>query len=181
MMKSAGQLVRRYSSALFELGLEGSVLPELRNQVQGLLSVLDKSYIDFLSSPRFSEAEKQQTFDVLVEKLGLSTMLTRFLKVLLENGRFSVVRPILSQVLSQADERLGIARVEVVSATSLSAAEIEQFQKAIASTLNKKVELTHSVDASLRAGTVIKLGNTIVDASLRAKLAVLKESLNAGV
>ena len=76
---------------------------------------------------------------------------------------------------------LGIARVELVTAHVVSVEEARQFEQALQQSLNKKIVLSQKVDESLKAGYLVRIGNTIVDASLKTRLQGLKEALSQGV
>lgn len=181
MMKSSGQIVRRYASALFELATETNTLTKMRDSVTSLRASLSTDTVEFFASPRYSDEAKVEIVTLLQQKLSLDEVLVRFLKLLLENRRITLVRDVLKSFLQLADDKLGIVRAEIVSASTLSTQEMTQFKQALTSTLKKEIEVTSSVDPSLKAGTIIKLGNTIVDASLRTRLANLKETLSVGV
>lgn len=181
MMKSSGQIIRRYATALFELSQEAGKLQEVRDQASVLVGAIDESVAEFFASPRFKESSKNEVIDALTAKMKLNDNLVKFLKLVVENGRAPVVKQVLASFLVRADAALGIARADIISATALEASEINKFKELLSTVLKKKVEIVHSVDPSLKAGSIIKLGNTIVDASLRTRLANLKDSLSVGV
>lgn len=181
MMKSSGQITRRYASALFELASESGKLAQIRDEVAGLNAALTAETVTFFASPRYKDEAKTEVLDLLQKQVKIDETLSRFLRVVLENKRIALVKQILSAFLSRADDQLGIARAEIISAAELDAQELNKFKELLTSALKKKVEITQKVDPTLKAGSIVKLGNTIVDASLRTRLANLKESLSVGV
>lgn len=181
MKKGFGQIVRRYATALYELASDAKQVAELRNEANIIAPAFEKSVIDFFVSPQFGTDKKREVLAALTEKMNLTKTMKMFLDLLLDNGRMAVAPMVLKSFVEQAEEALKIARVEIVSAQTMDAAEVNKMKEALTQSLARTVELTQSIDPSLKAGSVIKFGNTIVDASLRTRLASLKESLSVGV
>ena len=181
MKKSYGQIIRRYATALFELSVESQAVPLFVSDAKSILSLLDQNTLAMFKHPGYSVASKKEVLSLLSSSIHAQPLMVRFLDQVLENRRISVIREILQDFLTRADEYMGIKRVDIFSARPLSGEDLADFEKTLTQSLNKKVIITPKVDESLKAGYIVRIGNTIVDASLRSRLASIKESLSQGV
>jgi F-type H+-transporting ATPase subunit delta len=91
------------------------------------------------------------------------------------------VSEILGEFLSQTDIRLGVCRAELITARPVSQAQASEFEVHLGKCLNKKTILSSRIDTTLKAGYIVKIGNTLIDASLKTKLSRLKDTLIQGV
>ena len=110
-------------------------------------------------------------------QLGLSPMTTNLLKLLVEKQRFAAVLDIVDIFRERADELAGRVRVQVATAEPLNAAMKAEVKAAMATLTGKQVLLETSVDPSLIGGLVARVGDTVYDASLKARLSDLKHRL----
>ena len=181
MVKNSGQIIRRYATALFELTVENNVVKDVFSQVQLALSALSPDVVSMLVNPAYSDADKKDVIATLIKSIQADPVLKGFLELVQTNRRFIFLKEILKEFLVRADDHMGMTRVEIHSAKALSSTELGEFESSLSLALKRKVILTPKVDEALKAGYLIKIGNTIVDASLRSRLANLKESLSQGV
>lgn len=181
MSKGSGQIVRRYAAALYELAVENKKVAELREEASLMIQIFDKSILDFFVNPQFKIEQKTEVINTLSTQLKTSETMNKFLQLMLENSRMQIIVQVLKSFITRAEENLKIARIEVVSAQPLDASEIKKFKDALTQTLQRTIEISQSVDPTLKAGSIVKFGNTILDASLQTRLSNLKESLSVGV
>ncbi len=181
MMKHAGQITRRYATALFELAVENNAVPEIASQAKAIVGAVDESIASMMVNPGYPEEAKSEVMKTLIQAVGAHPVFKGFLELILANRRFVFLRGILSEFLSRADTHLGISRVDLYTARPVSSGELSEFEASLSDAMKSKVIITPKVDETLKAGYLIKIGNTIVDASLRSRLANLKESLSQGV
>lgn len=172
------QIARRYAVALFELSVESGTVAQVAEEAKTILGYLNENVRDVFKSPIYSEGEKQALIDTLVSSAKLSQTTGNFLRQLGANRRLSLTSEALTEYLAKADEYAGIQRVEVFSAKQLTAQDLGEFESKLAQVLGKKVIVTPVVDESLKAGYIVKVGNTIIDSSLKSRLTSLKSSLN---
>jgi F-type H+-transporting ATPase subunit delta len=181
MRKNAGQIIRRYAAALFESASEGGSVESVAITAHALERALTPESLGFFVNPGVSAAAKEETLAEVLKASQAPEVLRTFLSLLIVNKRFAVAPDILREFLRLSDVKLGIARVELITARPLDDGQEAEFEKALGSALRKKVVITKKVDADLKAGYVVKIGNTLVDASLKSRLQNLKESLTQGV
>ena len=188
MNKFSGPLARRYGTALYECALEASqkgnssVFNDFVEVSRVLADFFTRKMTVFFVNPTLSVEEKIVLLNSVTDKIlpnkTIPKELKEFLKIMIENHRFSEIQSVLKNFLLKADEYLGVARVSVTAATQLNENGVAEFASVLQNVLNKKIILGSKVDESLRSGFIIKVGNTNVDASLRSRLLNLKESLS---
>ncbi len=188
MKKFSGPLARRYGTALFDCAFDASnkgdstAFEQFVESSRILLSFFNKKMTSFFTNPTLSLEEKIILLDIVLDKVfehkKIPPELSGFLKLMLENHRFSELHAALKNFLLRADEQSGIARATIISASSFKDDGTTEFTSVLHSVLNKKIILETEVDESLLSGFIIKVGNTNVDASLRSRLLNLKESLS---
>lgn len=188
MNKFSGPLARRYGTALFECAIEASqkgdpnLFESYVEASRTLMTIFNKKMTSFFINPTLSIEEKKQLLDTVLNKIFVNkkipSELSDFLKLMLENHRFSELQMVLKNFLIRADEYAGVARATIISASKLNENGESEFSSVLHNVLNKKIILESKVDESLRSGFIIKVGNTNVDASLRSRLLNLKESLS---
>jgi F-type H+-transporting ATPase subunit delta len=181
MKKNAGQIVRRYASALFEASSESSEVEKMSKDAEGLAKVFSPEMLSFFVNPAVELVQKKSLLDELLISSEVSTVFLKFFHLLIDNKRFIFVSEVLKEFVKMADEKLGIARVDLVTSHLLSDSDCVEFTRALELALKKKIVMTQVVDPALRAGCVVKIGNTFIDASLQARLQSIKESLSQGV
>jgi F-type H+-transporting ATPase subunit delta len=130
-----------------------------------------------LISPAFRMEERRKVFDRVLKKLAWGAPLDRFLWYLVEHRRMGLIGGIAEAFQGMVDQRAGKMRVEVSSAKPLDQATGTKLSKVLGAALGKTVIMKPRVDASLIAGLSLKVGDLLVDGSLKTQLNSLREAL----
>jgi F-type H+-transporting ATPase subunit delta len=130
----------------------------------------------FLSSGAIGRDRKALTID-RVFKGRASDLFVNFLQVLNRHERLSLLRPILAALVDLNTERRQRVKVHVRSAVPLSDAERDRLIKEIRQTFNREPILETGVDADLLGGLVVRVGDLLYDASVKARLDSLRNQL----
>lgn len=109
----------------------------------------------------------------------LSDTGANLVRVLVENRRLQALPAIAEQFEVARAEFEGRRQVQVVSAYKLTVAQTKALAKAVSARLGRTVEVEASIDKSLIGGVVIRAGDTVIDASMRGRLAQLGAALGA--
>jgi F-type H+-transporting ATPase subunit delta len=104
----------------------------------------------------------------------------RFVNMLTSKSRESVLPEIVEQFSALHDEKLGVVNVGVKSAVELNYAQEKELKAQLERIAGKKVRLHLTVDTSIKAGLVIRIGDTVLDASLTRQLELMRERFVAG-
>ena len=131
----------------------------------------------FFMNPAIPAAQKVAFLDKLNAQLGMQKQLRNLIAVLIDNGRIGHVGEVMQLYRRQLQERLGIKPAEIVTARELSAEERESLVTQVAKLAEGRVEPTFKLDKSILGGTVVRIGSTVYDGSVRGRLERLKEQL----
>jgi F-type H+-transporting ATPase subunit delta len=166
-----------YARSLFEVAQQEDSLDEIHEQLGEFADAVD-GYRDlqvFLFSPYFSAQEKKESLGKLVE--GADDNLFRFLELLAERHRMPVifrVRRAFDELWAEERKRL---EVEITSAMELDDDTVESIGKRIEEQTGRDVQLSARVDEDVLGGIVLRVGNMVLDASVRARLERLRRQV----
>jgi F-type H+-transporting ATPase subunit delta len=166
-----------YARSLFEVAQEQGKLDDVRDQLGEFADTLDanQEMQVFFFSPYFSTQEKEEGLDKVVT--GAEPTVLNFLKLLIEKHRMPAVfriRRELDELWRHENKRL---RVEVTSAIELDKKTVKQIGDRIAEETGQKIELSEHVEPDILGGLVVRVGNSIIDASIRARLDSLRKQV----
>jgi len=174
------ELAEVYARSLFEVARDQGKLDELREQLGQFADALDsnRELAVFFFSPYFSTAEKQDGLDRMLD--GADASLVNFLKLLIENHRMPVIFRVRRGYDELWEEENKLLPVRVTSAVELDSATVSQIGDKIAEQTGRKVELSSEVDPDILGGIVVRVGNSILDASIRTRLEQLRRHVAQG-
>jgi F-type H+-transporting ATPase subunit delta len=174
------ELAQVYGRSLFQVALEHGRLDEVREQLSQFADALDaqRQLAVFFFSPYFSTAEKQQALAGLLD--GADDIFLNFLSLLIENHRMPVIFRIRYEYDRLWDEENKTLPVQITSAIALDAATTESLGKTIGERAGRKVTLAARVDPDILGGIIIRVGNSILDASIRNRLEQLRRHVAQG-
>ncbi len=174
------EIAQVYARALFEVAREHGKLDVVREQLAQFADALDQTreLAVFFFSPYFSSHEKQ---DALARVMtGADQILENFLSVLIENHRMPVIFRVRREFdrLWQDENRL--LPVEITSAIELDEQITASLGEKIGERTGRKVQLTARVEPEILGGIVLRVGNSILDASIRNRLEQLRKQVARG-
>jgi F-type H+-transporting ATPase subunit delta len=135
---------------------------------------------DYFENPAIAVNDKVAILDKLNAKLGMQKELRNLIAVLITNGRIGNVREVAEGYRRLLQEQMGIRPAEIVTARELDAKEREDLLAEVAKLAGGKVEASFKLDASILGGTVVRIGSTVYDGSVRGRLDRLRDALIAG-
>ena len=155
-------------------GLTDEVLEELQSLIEDVLDKLPQLR-EALQSPRL---DAEQKIALLDRAFGgrMQPLLLTSLKVLARHGRLDCLRAILSEAHKLYNEIRGRIEVRVRTATPISAALREQITQRLTAMLGKQVVLRTEVDADMLGGITVRVGDTVLDGSVAAQLAQMRQA-----
>jgi F-type H+-transporting ATPase subunit delta len=174
------ELAQVYGRSLFEVAREEGKLDELREQLSQFADALEanRELAIFFFSPYFSTKEKQ---DALVRALdGADEAFVNFLELLIENHRMPVIFRIRAHYERLWEEENRTLPVEITSAIELDQATTENLGRTIGERTGQKVNLAAHVDPDIIGGIIVRVGNSILDASIRTRLEQLRRQVAQG-
>jgi F-type H+-transporting ATPase subunit delta len=175
-------IARRYAKALILIGQQEGQTESYRNELQSVAATLAGSsqLEQAITNPLYDSSVRQRVLQTLIKKMSLSQVVGAFLVLLLEKGRFGFLGPITDFYQKMADELRGVERATVVSATELPDDTVERIRQALCSRTGKDVVLDFQKDPGLIGGIITKIGDLVLDGSVRTQLLSMRESLKRG-
>ena len=175
-------LARRYAEALVDAAQnEGGVdaaLVELAAIEEDVLKRFPR-FAEILASARVQSAEKDRMLREIFEGRA-SGLVLRFLRVLNRHGRFKILGAVLREARALWDRRNRRIPVRVRSAVPLDAAQLDSLQQRLTRLVDGTPIVTVSTDADLIGGLVVQVGDQLYDASVKNRLAQLRQRLIEG-
>lgn len=171
------EIAQVYARSLFEVAQERGKLDLVREQLGQFADALQDSreLAVFFFSPYFSTEEKKDGLRNTVE--GADETVENFLELLVENHRMPVifrVRRELDRLWREANQLLP---VQITSAVALDDAVTSRIGEEVGRQTGRRVELTATVDPDVIGGIVLRVGNSILDASIRTRLDNLRKQV----
>jgi F-type H+-transporting ATPase subunit delta len=173
------EIARVYADALFRAAKESGKLDQVREQLGQFADALagDRELQLFLFSPYFSTAEKVEGLRKAVS--GAEPEMQNFLELLLEKHRMPVIfriRRDFEELWAKENKQLDVT---VTSAVELDPAVAERIGREIETQTGQAVQLQSRVDEEILGGLVLRVGNMVLDASLRNRLEKLRKNVAA--
>jgi len=173
-MSLALTIARPYARAAFALARQAGDMPGWSASLSVSAQIAaDPRIVALVSLPALDRSEAVS----LLAPPSCDETFRRFLDVLAENDRLALLPEIASQYEQLRAEAEHVVHARVVSATPLSTEEQSKIEQALRKRMNADVTLQLSVDPALIGGAVIDTGDTVIDGSLRSKLARLETAL----
>jgi F-type H+-transporting ATPase subunit delta len=171
------EIARVYAEALFEVAKSKGSLDRVREELGEFADALDESHEMqvFFFSPYFSSAEKREGLERAVS--GASEEFVNFLELLTEKHRMPVIfriRRAYEEMWKRENKRID---VNVTSAVELDEKIVKDIGAEIEKQTGRKVDLSSTVDDSILGGIVLRVGNMVLDASIRNRLEKLRKSV----
>jgi F-type H+-transporting ATPase subunit delta len=171
------EIAQVYARALFEVADEQGLLDVIREQLEQFAQALhdDRQLHIFFLSPYFSAQEKKQALHRVIE--GAQPIFMGFLETLIDGHRMPVLFRIRAHYERLWDEANKVLPVSVTSALPLDESVVKEIGDRIGEQTGQTVQLTAAADPDILGGIVVRVGNAILDASLRTRLNQLRNQL----
>lgn len=171
-------IARRYGEALFAVAKEKGLIEEIKVDVQELLDLLqqDDQLLQYMNHPKIKREDKQETIEKMF-KDQLSHDMIGLLFILLKKNRQDHLVPVLEYYLEEYKVYNKLSTVYVRSAVTLSDEQKSKLKEKIETSRDEKVDMEFDLDESLIGGLVIRIGDQVIDNSVRGKLDDLTRSL----
>lgn len=171
------EIAQVYSRSLFQVADESGKIDVVRDQLGAFVNALEGSreLQTFFFSPYFSTEEKNEGLDKAVTDADATV--ANFLKLLIENHRMPVLFRVRREYDRLWEEANKLLPVQITSAIELDPSIAERIGEEIGRQTGRTVELTSTVDPDVIGGIVLRVGNSILDASIRTRLENLRKQV----
>jgi ATP synthase F1 delta subunit len=171
------EIAQVYARSLFEVAEEQKKLDTVKQELDQFATAVheNRELAVFFFSPYFSAEEKKDGLHRAVE--GADPVLLNFLEALIERHRMPVIFRIRTDFEKLYDKSNKLLPVTVTSAVELDQETIDSLVKRIGEQTGNEIELSSKVDPEILGGIVLRVGNFIMDASIRTRLEQLRREV----
>jgi F-type H+-transporting ATPase subunit delta len=172
-------IARRWARAVFDIGKESGSVARLEADISAFAHLYagNEELRTVLENPLVLEPEREAVVVAVAGRMGLSEAAVSTLRLLGRKRRLAAIPDVARQLARLADEDQGVLRAEVQSAAPLGADYLTRLGAALEKATGKKVVVTHRLDPALIGGVVARVGDRVIDGSVRARLGSFRESL----
>jgi F-type H+-transporting ATPase subunit delta len=166
-----------YARSLFEVAKDSDKLDDLRAQLGEFADALAESHElqVFFFSPYFSTQEKEDGLEKALS--GADPVFENFLKLLIENHRMPVLFRVRRAYEDLWREENKLLPVQITSAVELDKKTVKEIGDRIADQTGRKIDLAAEVEPDILGGIVVRVGNAVLDASVRNRLEQLRKQV----
>ena len=177
-MEQHSPLANSYARSLLELADERGVSDEVGRQVGDLQTILaeNPSFAQFLADPAIGSDEREHLLKTVFDG-KLDPLLMSFLGVMNDKGRLRLLPEVLDAFDDLLADQRGIVEVDVTVARKLAKDDLENVRQKIAGSLKKETVLHQYVDENILGGLIIRVGDTLIDGSVRKQLDEMRDTL----
>jgi F-type H+-transporting ATPase subunit delta len=172
-------LAGRYATALYDLAESASKLDQVAADLKSLRSMINDSddLNRVISSPVLTRNEQVRAMTALCGKAGMDELTGNFVGTVAQNRRLFALDGMIKAYLSELSRRRGEASAQVISAKTLSDAQLQAVSDVLKKAVGTKVSVEPHVDESLLGGMIVKVGSRMIDTSLKTQLQQLHLSM----
>ncbi len=174
-----GVVDKVYATAIFDIAVEKEKLDDYKLELDTISGLFknDNDFFEFFKSPRIKKEEKKEVINNIF-KGKLSDDVLNLLFILIDKKRGSRIKGISKEFSRLYDEKMKIVDAHVKSVVELDDKEKEKLTKTLSDVSDKRIRLTCEVDKSLLGGLWIKVGDKVIDSTIKEELKRLKMRLD---
>lgn len=167
-----------YSEAIFDVAHEMGCLDDIQREFDFFTKTLEEypEYFEIIKSPKINIAEKKQVIQETFDN-QISQTLLNFLKIIIDKKRGSDILEIKKDFDRRVDLHRNVVKATVESVVPLSEEQLITLQEKLNGMTGKKVEIVTLVKPELLGGVLVKMGDQIIDGSVKFKLEGMLEGL----
>jgi F-type H+-transporting ATPase subunit delta len=177
----ASSAANRYAQAIFKLGKDNGTLDAWQGDLALLSSVIaDGRIASYLTNPCVAAGSKISTLELAIESWNVQPEARKLARMLIERDRVDLLPEIRQLFDDQMRNEHGIAVVQLTTADPLNDAERDLVRQKLETLTGKHIQFETSIDPDIIGGIIIRIGDQIIDGSVRNKLEKLRSRLVAG-
>lgn len=176
----SSELAQRYAKALFELSQESNATDRILSEIRVFKDIFekDRSVSDFLNSPLMAAEAKEELVGKAIATSGASDLTQQFICLIAKKGRLKIFGEIVSAFEREIDEKNGVIRGVVKSASVLLPEDRGRIEEIVSKFTHKQAILTYKEDPSVIGGLIASVGSHTFDDTLTSHLRRLKDQIN---
>ena len=179
---SNSRLSKRYARALFNLGGEDGSFGRYGQELEEFTNLCKENteLMKAISNPIFATEDRKKVLQSVLKKSGFSDLVKNFLNLLLDKNRIGAIEAITEHFAKLTDEASNIFHAEIITAKPLHDKDLDKLLNSLVKLTSKEIKPEVKEDHDLIGGIVVKIGDLVLDGSVKAQLEGLKESFRRG-
>jgi len=169
-------LDKRYALALYKVAEEKGKVKEYLGDLRAICDLIDNNsdFREVIKHPQISTKKKKETF-IKIFKGNIDEDLLSFLLILIEKDRISYIREKLNEMEKIHLERENTLIAVVKTAVPMLENEFEALKNNLEKKYDKKIIMTTQVDKTILGGVFVRVGNDVIDGTVRSKINEMKD------
>ncbi len=171
------EIAQVYARSLFEVAVERDALDEIHDQLSAFADAMhdNRDLAVFFFSPYFSVPEKKDGLSRTVT--DANPAFSNFLEALIERHRMPAIFRIRTEFDALWEDEKRLLPVHLTSAVSLDDSVVQNLGERIGRQVDRDVQVSSEVDPDILGGVVLRVGNVILDASIKSRLEQLRKQV----
>lgn len=171
-------VAKRYAEALFEVAAEDGNLEQIKEEIQFVSEVFESNpeLKTIFVHPRLSKTEKKGMLEELF-KGKVSEPVLNLSYITVDKGREGYLSEISKEFTILSNRKQGIVEAKAFTAVPMSEDELNALEERLSGRFNKRVQLSNLIDESVIGGVLLKIGDKVIDGSIRGKMEEIEKEL----
>ena len=176
------KISRRYAKALLSLGQEDGQYLEYGQNLNEFVGfcTANTEFFQVISNQIYSVKDRKKVLEAILEKASFLNVVNNFLRLVLEKNRMDGIEKITDYYVGLTDEASNITRTEIIAAKPLKQTALDKLLETLKVLTSKEVKAEVKEDPSLIGGIIVKIGDLVLDGSVRAQITGLQDLLKSG-
>jgi F-type H+-transporting ATPase subunit delta len=176
------RLSKRYARALFSIGQEDGSFSQYGQELEEFVRFYtdNEHFAHAVSSSIFATEDKKNLLQAVLDRSDFSIVVINFLNLLVDRNRIEIIEAITEYYTILTDDASNISKAEIITAKPLNKKMLKKINMSIEGLTSKTIKPEIREDQSLIGGIVVKIGDLVLDGSVKAQLEGLKESFKRG-
>jgi F-type H+-transporting ATPase subunit delta len=169
-------IARRYAQAYFDLAQQAKAVDPWGRELARVAEAVDDPEVSLaLANPRLRGEQRAQLTEALLE--GTMPQASNLVRLLLERGRIAALPQVVAHYRRLADRASGVVRAEVITAIPVDQSTTATIERTLSERLGGAVETSVRHDPGILGGLVVRIGDRVIDGSVRTRLQQLRAAL----
>ena len=170
---------KTYSEALFEVAIEENKIDLFQSEIDFVADSLVEfpEFCELIKSPTISKTEKKQIINE-VYKEKISQEMLNFIMIIIDKSRASFIESIRKDFKDKVNSHKGIVNAVATTAIPLSDEDKVRLVQKLSAITGKTIKLTNDVNKDIIGGVMVKIGDKVIDGTLKGKLDNIKDELS---
>lgn len=172
--------IRRYAEAAFEVATRDNAVEQWRSELETAAAIVGEPKVGrALANPSTPLEERTATAEATFSKI-VSRPVLNLIELMLRRGRIEQLPHLAEEFRRLDNQRQGITLATATSASPLSPDEVRALTERMEQYTGGRIELDVTVDPSLLGGLIVRVGDRLIDGSVRSRLERLRNQLVSG-